>query len=176
MKKLIWTYGLIGGFISTIGYLIMAGSGEITAEAMKNGMIYGFTSMIIAFSLVFIAIKTYRDKHNGGTITFGNAFKMGLYMALITSTIYVLVWLIAYYNFYPDFAEKYAQFQVEQIKAEGGTTQEINAKIAETNKFVESYKNPVIVVLYTYIEILPIGLLIALIAAAILKKRPQPAL
>jgi len=105
MKKLIWTYGLIGGFISTIGYLIMAGSGEITAEAMQNGMIYGFTSMIIAFSLVFIAIKTYRDKHNGGTITFGNAFKMGLYMALITSTIYVLVWLIAYYNFYPDFAE-----------------------------------------------------------------------
>lgn len=172
MKKLIWTYGLIGGLISTIGYLITT-TGEMDAHHMKYGMIYGFASMIIAFSLMFIAIKTFRDKQNGGTITFGRAFLMGLWMALITSTIYVAVWLIALYNFHPDFAEKYTGFQMEQMKAEGATAQELAVQAVKNAEFVEQYKNPVVVILYTFMEILPIGLLIALIAAAILKKKPN---
>lgn len=172
MKKLIWTYGLIGGLISTIGFLIST-TGEMDADHMKYGMIYGFASMIIAFSLVFIAIKTFRDKQNGGSITFGKAFLMGLYMALITSTIYVGVWLIALYNFHPDFAEKYTGFQMEQMKASGATAQELAVQAAQNAEFVEQYKNPIVVILYTYMEIFPIGLLIALIAAAILKKKPN---
>ncbi|MHA3788926.1 DUF4199 domain-containing protein [Flavobacterium hauense] len=170
MKKLIWTYGLIGGFISTIGYLIST-TGEMDADHMKYGMIYGFASMIIAFSLMFIAIKTFRDKQNGGSISFGKAFLMGLWMALITSTIYVAVWLIALYNFHPDFAEKYSAFQLEQMKTAGATAQELAAQTAKSSEFIEQYKNPVVVILYTYMEIFPIGLLIALIAAAILKKK-----
>ena len=133
MKKIIWTYGLIGGLISTIGYMFTV-TGEMDADAMKNGMIYGFASMIIAFSLMFIAIKTYRDKHNGGTITFGKAFTMGLYMALITSSIYVIVWLITLYNFHPDFAEKYTQFQFEQMKAAGATTEQLNTQMTSPVK------------------------------------------
>ncbi|PZR22780.1 MAG: DUF4199 domain-containing protein [Flavobacterium psychrophilum] len=172
MKKLIWTYGLIGGLISTIGYLIST-SGEMDEAHMTYGMIYGFASMIVAFSLMFIAIKTYRDKQNGGSISFGKAFLMGLWMALITSTIYVIVWLIALYNFHPDFAEKYTSFQLEQMKAAGATVQELQAQASQNAEFVEQYKNPVVVILYTYMEILPIGLLIALIAAAILKKKPN---
>lgn len=173
MKKLIWTYGLIGGLVSTAGYLLTIGKGEMNAEAMTNGMIYGFASMIVAFSLVFIAIKTYRDKYNGGTITFGQAFLMGLYMALITSSIYVIVWLITLYNFHPDFAEKYTQFQYEQMRAAGATAEQLNTQVTEGKKFVDSYKNPIVVILYTYMEIFPIGLLIAIIAAAILKRKPN---
>lgn len=176
MKKIIWTYGLIGGLISTIGYLFIIAGGTIDEASMKNGMIYGFASMIVAFSLVFIGIKSYRDKHNGGTISLGNAFLMGLYMALITSTVYVLVWLIVLYNFQPDFAVKYTNFQLEQMKEAGATAQQISAQMVENKKFVESYKNPIVVILYTYMEIFPIGLFIAIIAAAILKKKPQPAL
>lgn len=172
MKKLIWTYGLIGGFISIIGYMFTINS-EMDAKAMTYGMIYGFASMIVAFSLMFIAIKAYRDKKNGGTISFGKAFLMGLYMALITSTIYVLVWLFMLYNFHPDFAEKYTQFQMEQMKAAGATAEKLNAFATESQAFIESYKNPVVVVLYTYMEILPIGLAVALIAALILKRKPQ---
>ncbi len=172
MKKLIWTYGLLGGFISTVGYLFTVNS-EMSAEAMNNGMIYGFTSMIIAFALMFIAIKTYRDKQNGGTISFGKAFLMGFYMALITSTIYVAVWLVVLYNFHPDFAEKYTQFQLEQMTEAGATPAQLDAHKAESLKFIEQYKNPVIVVLYTYMEILPIGIIVALIAAAILKRKAK---
>ncbi|WP_417353272.1 DUF4199 domain-containing protein [Flavobacterium alkalisoli] len=170
MTKTILTYGLIGGVISTIGYIITFLTGH---EDMTFAMIIGFASMIVAFSLIFVGIKSYRDKQAGGSITFGKALKMGLLMSLITSTIYVFVWLIALYNYYPDFAQKYADTQIEQMRAAGSTAEQINAKIAENAVFVENYKNPVIVILYTYIEILPIGILFALIAAAILQRKTK---
>ncbi|WP_417357155.1 DUF4199 domain-containing protein [Flavobacterium sp.] len=173
MTKTILTYGLIGGVISTIGYIITILTGH---ENMTNAMIIGFASMFIAFSLIFVAIKSYRDKQAGGVISFGNAFKMGVLMSLITSSIYVIVWLIALYNFFPDFAQQYGDKIVEQMREAGKTAEQINAQIAENTILVENYKNPIMVILYTYMEILPIGLLFSLLAAAILKKKPQPAL
>jgi len=173
MTKTILTYGLIGGVISTIGYIITILTGH---ENMTNAMIIGFASMFIAFSLIFVAIKSYRDKQAGGVISFGNAFKMGVLMSLITSSIYVIVWLIALYNFFPDFAQQYGDKIVEQMREAGKTAEQINAQIAENAILVENYKNPIMVILYTYMEILPIGLLFSLLAAAILKKKPQPAL
>ncbi|MFL9839117.1 DUF4199 domain-containing protein [Flavobacterium sp. ST-75] len=173
MTKTILTYGLIGGVISTIGYIITILTGH---ENMTNAMIIGFASMFIAFSLIFVAIKSYRDKQTGGVISFGSAFKMGVLMSLITSSIYVIVWLIALYNFFPDFAQQYGDKIVEQMREAGKTAEQINAQIAENAILVENYKNPIMVILYTYMEILPIGLLFSLLAAAILKKKPQPAL
>ncbi|WP_330444074.1 DUF4199 domain-containing protein [Flavobacterium sp. C4GT6] len=173
MTKTILTYGLIGGVISTIGYIITILTGH---ENMTNAMIIGFASMFIAFSLIFVAIKSYRDKQAGGVISFGNAFKMSVLMSLITSSIYVIVWLIALYNFFPDFAQQYGDKIVEQMREAGKTAEQINAQIAENAILVENYKNPIMVILYTYMEILPIGLLFSLLAAAILKKKPQPAL
>ena len=93
MKKIIWTYGLAAGFISTIGYMVMLLSGEMNFdESMENGMVYGFAAMIAAFSLIFVATLKYRKK-NGGVLSFGKAFLIGLYISLIASTVYVGVWL-----------------------------------------------------------------------------------
>lgn len=173
MTKTILTYGLIGGVISTIGYVITLLTGQ---ENMKSAMIIGFASMFVAFSLIFVAIKSYRDKQAGGVVSFGNAFKIGALMSLITSSIYVIVWLVALYNFFPDFAQHYADMQIEDMRLAGESIEKINLQIAENEKMVEAYKNPIVVILYTYMEILPIGLLFSLLAAAILKKKPQPAL
>lgn len=168
MKKIVLTYGLIGGFISCIGYML-----TLNGTDMDMGMVVGFASMLVCFSLIFVAIKSYRDKLHGGTVSFGKAFTIGLYISLIASSIYVIVWLIMLYNFYPDFADKYAAATLEAMKAKGSAPAEIAKKAAEMESFKDMYKNPVMVVLWTYIEILPIGIMVSLIAAAILKKKPQ---
>jgi hypothetical protein len=116
MKKTILICGLIAGLISTslyIGLMLLGKAGQMD---FKNGMIYGYTLMILAFSFIFVATKMTRDKYNAGVITFGRAFLVGLYITLIASTIYVIVWLIDYYFFIPDFAEKYSAYIIGNMK------------------------------------------------------------
>src|ERR1017187_9822075 len=71
-------------------------------------MLIGYASMLVALSLVFVGIRNYRDKYNNGVISFGKAFKIGIMIVLIASTIYVVAWLIDYFFFIPDFMEKYS--------------------------------------------------------------------
>lgn len=171
MKKIIWTYGLAAGFISTIGYIVMHLTGGMDFEkGMENGMIYGFASMIAAFSLIFVATLKYRKK-NGGVLSFGKAFLIGLYISLIASTVYVGVWLFNYYNFYPDFADKYAAYQIEQMEKKGNPEEEIEAERKKMAEFAENYKNPLFAGIVTYVEILPLSLIISLISAAALRRK-----
>lgn len=172
MKKNVLTFGIIAGFISTLGFVI----GTISSEPidMDKGMIYGFASMILAFSLIFVGIKNYRDKYNGGTISFKKAFLIGLYISLIASTVYVAVWLVEYYFILDDFWGKYAEMHEANLIAQGESQQRITEEITKINQWKDLYdKNPVLTGLYTYVEILPLGIVITLIASLILKRKPQ---
>ena len=170
MKKLVLTYGLIAGFIVIAWLLIGVAMG--TENMLENGMFFGYTAMLIAFAFIFVAVKNYRNQHQG-QITFGKAFKIGLYITLIASTMYVLAWLIDYYFFVPDFMEKYASHVLEQMRTSGATASEISAKTAEMASFSEMYKNPLMVILFTYFEILPVGIVVSLITAAFLRTRQK---
>jgi len=167
MKKLVWIYGLIAGLLCSVGYLTMGEDMD-----MDKSMIYGFASMIIAFSLIFVATYQYR-KQNGGTISFGKAFLIGLYISLIASSIYVGLWLITYYNFRPDFIEKYSACVLEKLKAGGASAAEIQEKTTEMQQLKVDYKNPLYVILMTYSEVLPLSLVVSLISALIFKRKTK---
>jgi hypothetical protein len=171
MKKTVWVCGLIAGIICSSWFYYAIASGAFDSNHFDMGMIYGYASMILGFSLIFVAIKMYRDKQLGGSISFGKAFLVGLYVTLIASTVYVISWLIYFYNFAPDFMEQYTNYMVEDMKANGKSQEVINAQLAEMAPMAEMYKKPVFVVLFTYMEILPVGLILCLVAALILKKK-----
>ena len=171
MKKNVLVFGLIAGAI--VSSLMIFGMAKgIETMNWDYGMAIGYTSMIIAFSFVFVGIKNYRDKYNNGSITFGKAFKIGFWISLIASTMYVIAWLIYYYGFVPDFMDKYTAYYMEKAAASGASAAEIQKQSAEMEGWKEMYKNPLYVILFTYMEILPVGLLITLISALILKKKP----
>lgn len=170
MKKIIITYGLIAGAIVTsfmaYGVYVMDKDPDY-----EGSMVLGYTAMLVGFTFVFIGIKNFRDKHNNGVITFGKALKIGALISLIASTIYVGVWLIEYYCFYPDFMEKYTAAMIKKMDTAAMTAAEITAKKEEIDMYREMYKNPLWVILLTYAEILvPIGLLVPIISALILKR------
>lgn len=172
MKKIIITYGLIAGLI-TMSFMIVSTIVWTANDNANQSMIIGFTGMFIAFIFVFVGIKNYRDKQNGGKVTFWNAFKIGFFIALIASSVYTLVWMIEFHFFMPDFMEKYAEKAIEGIKTSGLRATEMNAKITEMETMRENYKNPFIRICYTLMEILPIGILATLISAVILKRKPK---
>jgi hypothetical protein len=170
MKKIVLICGLIAGLIAGgwAVFFIYLCRGNMNLE---NGMIYGYTAMLVAFSLIFVGIKNYRDNHLGGYITYGKALQIGLLIAFVASTVYVVMWLIDYNFFVPDFDVTYGKHEVEKLKAAGASAAAIAAKTAEMAEFSRDYKNPINTAMWTYFEILPVGIVVSLFAALILKKK-----
>ena len=52
---------------------------------------------------------------------------------------------------------------------------EMNKKVAEMETMRENYKNPLMRIFYTFMEILPIEIVVSLISALILKRNPKVA-
>ncbi len=175
MKKIVLVCGLIAGLIvSSVMVIVVA-----TGQHNNNGMLIGYASMVMAFSLIFVGVKNYRDHYNGGSISFKKAFTIGLLITLVAATCYVITWLVDYYFFIPDFADKYAAVELEKLKATGATPQQVATQKATLDRFTSMYKNPFFNALITYSEIVPVGLIISLISALVLKRKtvilPVPA-
>lgn len=171
MKKNVLIFGSISSGILMIWIAFIALMCYSHPD-FEGNMWLGYGSMIVAFSFIFVAIKNYRDKYNGGFVTFGKAFQLGLYISLIASTAYVLAWLVDFYCFMPDFMDKYVAHVLAQAKEHGATVAEIAKQKADMASYIQMYKSPFGVIVLTYLEVLPVGLIIALIAALILKRKP----
>lgn len=164
MNKIILKNGLFGSII--VSALLVFVTMYMRANPEKEvSMLIGFTVMTLAFFFLVWGIKQQREANNG-SISFGKAFMTGFWISLIISTIYVLVWLIILYNFFPNFAEHYTDMAIQKASPD-----EVAKVTEEMNSFKEMYKNPIMVILFTYIEILPLGIVISFISALILKKK-----
>ena len=172
MKKTVLTFGLIAGLIVTAMMVYSTYRISVTKD-MNDSMVMGYATMIVAFSFIFVGIRNYRNKYLGGYISFGKAFKIGALITLVAGTLYVGVWLIEYYFFFPNFMELYSECVIKNAQSEGATAAVLNEKKLELATMTEWYKNPLFVILMTYLEIVPVGLIIALISALILKKKKK---
>jgi len=173
MKKNIIIYGLTAGIVVTTLMLLNVHSlsyrdGKFDYD---RGLVIGYATMLIAFSLVYVGIHNYRNKYNNGVISFGKAFKIGILIVLIASTIYVAAWLVDYYFFSTDFMDKYSTAMLDKLKASGASQPEIDKQAKEMADFAVLFKNPFFTAIMTYAEILPVGLVVALISALILKRK-----
>lgn len=173
MNKVVFVFGLIAGItVSIFNFIIMAlsTSGKINID---HGDIFGFAGIVIALSIIFFGIKSYRDKYQNGVIKFGNAFLVGLLIALIASVTWAAVSEV-YYQIDPEtteaFMNKYCEYQVNKLQEKGAPQVEIDAIIKESAEMKEMHKNPIARFVMSLAILMP-GIIIALISAAILKKK-----
>ncbi len=173
MKKIALIYGSISGLLMVLMFVI-------SFYLMDRGILkehselFGYATMIIVLSLIFFGIKSFRDKHSSGAITFWKGLKVGLAIASIASFFYATGWEV-YYNGVPgvkeNFMNKYTDSLIAKMKQEGTAQEKIDAKIKEMESMKEMYKNPFIRYGMTLAEIFPVGLVIALISAGVLRKK-----
>jgi len=169
MKKTVLTFGPISGAISS---LMMVATMPF-ADRIGHSYIVGYTVIVLSFLLVFFGIRSYRDNVGNGQITFKKAFAVGISITLISCAFYVVTWEILYFNFLPDFWDKYGAHAVERLKASGAGLAAIQAQIEQVKKYKEIYDNPLLNAAMTFIEPFPVGLAITLISAAVLRKKAQ---
>jgi hypothetical protein len=164
--KYILIYGAIGGAIvvSVITATVVLGLPNHT-----HSLWFGYLVMLTALSLIFVGTKRYRDIECGGVIRFGRAFLLGFGMAAVAALVYTLGWEAYLGVSGYDFMTDYSASIVNGMRAHGATEAAIAAKAAEMKSLAESYRNPLFRMPLTFIEIFPVGLLVALVSAALLR-------
>lgn len=175
MKRIVLTFGLIGGaIVCLMMYTQMA---FIDRIGFDRGEIIGYTSMVLAFLMVFFGIRSYRDNVAGGSIGFGRALGVGLLIALVICACYVATWEVLYFGFgfFSDFTERYAAHAIEQTRASGASQAHLAEQTAQMARMQELYRNPLVNIGMTLLEILPVGLVMTLVSAGILGRRSRRA-
>jgi hypothetical protein len=168
MKRIVWTFGLISGAVMAV---FMLATLPFVGNHGAADAIVGYAGMVAAFLLVYFGVRSYRDSVLGGTIGFGRAFSAGILIAIIASLCYVATWEVLYYKFMPDFYAKYGQSVVERARKSGKSDAEVAKVKADMDVMVKRVENPLFVAVMTFAEPFPVGLVIALVSAGVLRRK-----
>ena len=169
MKRSVLTFGVISGVMISV----LMNTALLVAKKIgpDHSMALGYTIMVASFLLIYFGIRSYRDNELGGRISFGRAFTCGILITLITTVFYVVSWEIIYFNFIPHFMDGYFAAQIRHVQASGADAATIATKVAAIQHSQELYQNPFVNAAYTFIEPFPVGLIITLISAAVLRRK-----
>jgi hypothetical protein len=168
MKKTVLTFGLISGGISSI--LMLATVPFMHRIGFDKGFIVGYTAIVGSFLPVFFGIRTCREQA-GGSLTFSRGFAVGLLITLISCAFYVATWEVVYYKFMPDFWDQYTAYAVEHARAGGATAESLERTRAEMAQFKTMYDKPLVNMAFTFVEPFPVGLLVTLVSAGVLRRK-----
>ena len=166
MKRTVLTYGLISGVIAA-GLML---AHVPFMDGGNSSLIVGYAGIVLASLLIFFGVRSYREEVGIGKISFGRAFAVGILIALISSACYVAAWEVVYFS-NPGIADHIFDKQVEELKAAGASQEKIDETAREVASFKKLYANPFVNIAFTFLEPFPVGLLMTLIAAAILRRR-----
>src|ERR1700741_4480544 len=171
MKKAVLTFGLIAGLIISV---LMGGS-LLLADKIGSGhsMALGYTIMVASFLLIYFGIRSYRDNTLAGQISFGRAFACGILITLITTVCYVAMWEVLYFNFMPHYLDSYFAAQIHKVQSAGLDPAATAAKVAAVERSQQLYQNPFVNMPYTFMQPLPVGGIMPLVSAAILRRKAR---
>ena len=167
MFRKILSYGVVAGLI--VGVPLSAIVVSAGGHEMHYGMVIGYAIMLVGLSTVFVAVKRHRDLDLGGVIGFWPALGMGLGISVVASVVYVAAWETTVALTHLDFANGYAKMLIEQKKAAGVTGAALAKFTAEMEQFKAQYANPLYRWPMTFIEIFPVGVLVSLVSAGLLR-------
>jgi hypothetical protein len=170
MLRKILSYGALagliaGGCLSALA-ILLANKGML-----EYGEVVGYLTMLVALSTIFVAIKRYRDRDLGGVIRFWPAFGLGVGISFVAALFYMASWEFAVAVTKVDFATSYSDFLIEQEKAKGASVEALAKLRTEMEEFKVMYANPLIRLPMTFLEIFPVGLLVSLVSAGLLRIR-----
>lgn len=161
-------YGSIAGAVA-IGSAILGMSLADSTHLMALEWL-GYLVMIAALSLVFVGVKQHRDEELGGVIRFGEAMKVGLGIVLVAGVVYVAVWEVYLAATDYAFMDAYAESALAREAEAGATPTELEARRREMEVMAARYEHVPSRLFITFLEIVPVGLLVALVSAAVLRK------
>ena len=166
MLRKILSYGTVAGLIAGVSLSVLTVASHTPTS---YGMVLGYLTMLIALSAVFAAIKRHRDADLGGVIRFWPALGLGLGISVVAGVFYVLAWEVTQTVTHMDFASDYARLVIEEQRAKGVSGEALAKFTAEMERFKVDYANPLYRLPMVFAEIFPVGVLVSLVSAGLLR-------
>jgi len=169
MGRDILKYGVIAGLVVAAGMwgAVLAFRGSMTHD--MRAMAVTYLVMLIALSAVFLGIKHHRDVDRGGVIKFWPAFGLGLGISFVAGVFYMLSWETVQATVLQNFATDYAASVIAQAKEKGADAAAIAQLGVDMEKFKVQYANPLFRLPMVFAEIFPVGVLVSLVSALVLR-------
>jgi len=168
MFKKILSYGTVAGLVVGVALFGLT-VGMKDHPPSSYGMLIGYLTMLVGLSAVFLAIKKHRDADLGGVIRFWPALGLGLGVSLVASLFYVAAWEAALAFTHMDFAGSYAAALIDQQRGRGVSGEALAKFTADMETFKAEYSNPLFRLPMTFTEIFPVGVLVSLVSAGLLR-------
>lgn len=168
MLRTILLFGLIAGLITNANFALVLGVGDQLGHGALS-LFYGYLVMILALSMIFVGVKRLRDRVYGGVIRFGPALLVGLGISAFAGVLYVIGWEVVLAATHYTFADTYGASMVHAAQARGASAAEIAKVTAQMQDFKAQYANPLYRMPMTFVELFPVGVVISLIAATLLR-------
>lgn len=167
MLRYSFIYGsIIGAVIIALMSATLFAAGPDSAASSE---LSGYATMLAILSLLFVGMKRYRDVEHGGVMNFKQGALVGTGIAAVASVIYAISWEGVLVATDYAFIETYSQSLIDAVREKGLAATAEAAEIADIQASMESYRNPFFRLPITFIEIFPVGLIVALVSAAILR-------
>ena len=168
ISVVILVYGAVAGLIVAVPMIALMVT--LTAEtAPDNGALYGYLTMLVALTAVFVGVKHYRDKVLGGAVRFMPALLVGLGIAGVASVIYAVGWEVSLALTGFDFAAATTKEMIDAARARGASPDDLERVTEQAAAFARMYANPLFRLPITFAEMFPIGVVIAALSAALLR-------
>lgn len=168
MLRTILLFGLIAGLITDANFAVVLAMGNHSTHG-GAALLYGYLVMILALSVIFVGVKRLRDRVYGGVIKFGPALLVGLGISALAGVIYAIGWEVTLAATHYTFADSYAAATIHAAQAKGASAAEIAKLTAQMQDFKVQYANPLYRLPMTFVEVFPVGAVISLIAAGLLR-------
>ena len=165
MTRIIFTYGLISGFV----VIAVLGAALLLTGGQGHSVWLGYLVMLVALSSILVGVKQYRDRTLGGVISFRTALLLGLGIALVASLAYTVLWEGYDAATGRSFMGHYIEATLAAKRAAGASAAEYAKAVTEMQQMRASYANPLFRLPMVFLEIFPVGLVIALVSAVLLR-------
>lgn len=168
--KTIILFGLMGGMVTVLNYLMWSRMHLENMTDMAYTMLIGYVIMLLSCIPIFFGLRKIRA-NSEGKISFGKLLLLGLGIAGVAGLIYGIAWAV-YYNTHPGILDWFNKNITEQMTKEGKTATEIQKSVSQMKEMFKMYDNPITAVLVPmFMEFMPVGLIVSLISAAILRMK-----
>jgi Protein of unknown function (DUF4199) len=170
MKKTVFRYGVVS-FVALciLGFINYLGSIKIPNY---NGAIGGYISILLSSIFIYIGIKQFRDKENGGFVSYKQAFLVGI-LIVIFPALANGIYSVIYAKFIdPGFMDKYYDLAIQDMKVKLPPDQfQVKLKSLESERTM--FKNPYLQFIMMFLTVFLIGVIITAISSLALYKNPK---